>query len=170
MLFRRDGLTLRENARPDRFERFVVSAFCSNENAHSELDDLIDRIAALPNVEIHVAEELIAQEGNRSVGLTAATFESKGSGGSRRPELRHLFLFVGTNPNSNWCEIASKPMGAASWSLAADLFRSKRTCRASSQQGMFARDSTKRVAAAVGEGAAILSTIHAKLAAQATVS
>lgn len=131
---------------------------------------LIDRIAALPNVEIHVGEELVALEGDRSSGLTAATFEDRRSGSRRRLALRHLFLFVGADPNSDWVRDCVETdgrgfvvTGSGSLPLETNL------------PGVFAigdvrAGSTKRVAAAVGEGAAVVSMIHAKLAAQATVS
>lgn len=131
---------------------------------------LIDRIAALPNVEIHVGEELVALEGDRSSGLTAATFEDRRGGSRRRLALRHLFLFVGADPNSDWVRDCVETdgrgfvvTGSGSLPLETNL------------PGVFAigdvrAGSTKRVAAAVGEGAAVVSMIHAKLAAQATVS
>ncbi len=131
---------------------------------------LIDRIAALPNVEIHVGEELAALEGDRSSGLTAATFEDRRSGSRHRLALRHLFLFVGADPNSDWVRDCVETdgrgfvvTGSGSLPLETNL------------PGVFAigdvrAGSTKRVAAAVGEGAAVVSMIHTKLAAQETVS
>lgn len=128
---------------------------------------LIDRIAALPNVEIHVGEELAALEGSRTTGLTAATFQDRRNGGSRRLAVRHLFLFIGADPNSDWVRDCVETddrgfvvTGNASFLLETNI------------PGVFAigdvrAGSTKRVAAAVGEGAAVVSMVHAKLAAQA---
>lgn len=128
---------------------------------------LIDRIAALPNVEIHVGEELVALEGNRTTGLTAATFQDRRNGGSRRLAVRHLFLFIGADPNSDWVRDCVETdhrgfvvTGNASFPLETNM------------PGVFAigdvrAGSTKRVAAAVGEGAAVVSMVHAKLAARA---
>ena len=60
---------------------------------------LIDRIAALPNVEIHVGQEIAALEGD-AAGLAAATFRDIGTGHEQRWSLRHLFIFIGADPNT----------------------------------------------------------------------
>lgn len=131
---------------------------------------LIDRIAALSNVEIHVGEELIALEGDRTTGLAAAMFQNRREGSSRRLEVRHLFLFVGADPNSDWVRDCVETddrgfvvTGKGSHPLETNM------------PGVFAigdvrAGSTKRVAAAVGEGAAVVSMVHAKLATKATVA
>ena len=41
---------------------------------------LIDRIAALPNVELHTGTEVIGLEGDEAVGLTGAVFRERASG------------------------------------------------------------------------------------------
>ncbi|MFZ0692888.1 MAG: FAD-dependent oxidoreductase, partial [Alphaproteobacteria bacterium] len=61
---------------------------------------LIERIGALPNVELHVRKEVVALEGDRANGLTAATFRDRTSGATRTHALRHLFLFIGADPNT----------------------------------------------------------------------
>jgi thioredoxin reductase (NADPH) len=128
---------------------------------------LIDRIAALPNVEIHVGSEVVALEGDRATGLTAATFRDLRDGAQHRCPLRHLFLFIGADPNADWLEGCAQTdakgfviTGAGPLSLE------------TSRSGVFAigdvrAGSTKRVAAAVGEGAAVVAQIHAMIAARA---
>ena len=64
---------------------------------------LIDRIQALPNVELHVGKEIVALEGDRD-GLTAAVFRHRGSGATYTCPLRHLFLFIGADPNAAWLQ------------------------------------------------------------------
>ena len=59
---------------------------------------LIDRIKALPNVELHVGSEVVALDGDRTTGLTAVTFRDRASGNKRTFPLRHLFLFIGADP------------------------------------------------------------------------
>lgn len=125
---------------------------------------LIDRIAALPNVEIHVGSEVVALEGDRATGLTGATFRNRNDGTERHCNLRHLFLFIGADPNTNWLQSCVETdakgfivTGKGSLPLQASL------------SGVFAigdvrAESTKRVAAAVGEGAAVISQIHTLLA------
>jgi thioredoxin reductase (NADPH) len=128
---------------------------------------MIDRIAALPNVEIHVGSEVVALEGDRATGLTAATFRDLRDGAQHRCPLRHLFLFIGADPNADWLEGCAQTdakgfviTGAGPLSLE------------TSRSGVFAigdvrAGSTKRVAAAVGEGAAVVAQIHAMIAARA---
>ena len=125
---------------------------------------LIERIAALPNVTIHVGSEVVGLEGDHASGLTAAIFQDKATGETRRCPLRHLFLFIGADPNAGWVEGCVETddkgfivTGGSSLPLQTSL------------PGVFAigdvrAGSTKRVAAAVGEGAAVVSQIHALLA------
>jgi thioredoxin reductase (NADPH) len=138
---------------------------------------LIDRICALPNVELHVGKEVVALEGDRTEGLTAAVFRNRFSGANHVCPLRHLFLFIGADPNTGWLQnrVAvddkgfvltglARPEGASpGWRTALPL--------ETSFPGMFAigdvrAGSTKRVAAAVGEGAAVVAQIHTALALQ----
>ncbi len=127
---------------------------------------LIDRIEALPNVEVHVGAEIDALEGDHASGLTAAVFRDLRSGERHRRALRHLFLFIGADPNAEWArdcvETDAKGFvvtGKGALPLETNV------------PGVFAigdvrADSTKRVAAAVGEGAAVVAQIHAMLAKQ----
>src|SRR5579863_6111973 len=63
---------------------------------------LIDRIAALPNVELHVGTEVMALGGGPAEGLTAAVFRNRATGVIVTRPLRHLFLFIGADPNTAW--------------------------------------------------------------------
>lgn len=133
---------------------------------------LIDRIAALPNVEIHPQSEICALEGDARSGLSAAIFHHRLSGEMVRRPLRHLFLFIGAEPNTDWLKgcvylddngfvLTGGDVGATSASPSLSL--------ETSMAGVFAigdvrAQSTKRVAAAVGEGAAVVAQIHGALA------
>ena len=64
---------------------------------------LIDRIQALPNVDLHVGKEVVALEGDRD-GLTAAVFRQRATGATYTCPLRHLFLFIGADPNAAWLQ------------------------------------------------------------------
>jgi thioredoxin reductase (NADPH) len=124
---------------------------------------LVDRIAALPNVELHVGAEITELEGDRDNGLSAAVFRRQ-DGSTYRHTLRHVFLFIGADPNADWLqdcvetdENAFVVTGQGKYSLQTSL------------PGVFAigdvrAGSTKRVAAAVGEGAAVVAQIHMMLA------
>lgn len=128
---------------------------------------LVERIAALANVELHIGSEIAGIEGDRSSGLTAAVFRDRSTGQSKRCELRHLFLFIGADPNTAWLNdcVALDSSGFVLTGDAADA----RSALETSRPGVFAvgdvrAGSTKRVAAAVGEGAAVVAQIHAMMA------
>jgi thioredoxin reductase (NADPH) len=138
---------------------------------------LIDRIAALPNVELHVGKEVVGLEGDRTDGLAAAVFRDRSSGTTRTCALRHLFLFIGADPNAAWLQgrAAVDDKGFILTGLACPHGTSAARRAAlpleTSFPGVFAigdvrAGSTKRVAAAVGEGAAVVAQIHTALALQ----
>ena len=117
-----------------------------------------------------------ALEGDAATGLTGAVFRDRATGATHSCSLRHLFLFIGADPNAAWLE---RLRGGGRQRLRGD--RSDCTqARArpagclpleTSQPGVFAigdvrAGSTKRVAAAVGEGAAVVAQIHSVLAAE----
>ena len=137
---------------------------------------LIDRIQALPNVDLHVGKEVVALEGDRD-GLTAAVFRERASGATYTCPLRHLFLFIGADPNAGWLQdrVAVDGKGFVLTGLACPHGASAPGRPAlpleTSFPGVFAigdvrAGSTKRVAAAVGEGAAVVAQIHTALALQ----
>lgn len=124
---------------------------------------LIDRIAALPNVECHVGSEITGLEGDRAGGLTGATFRHK-DGSTTRSDLRHVFLFIGADPNAGWLQ------GCVETDDKGFIVTGRGPLPlGTSRAGVFAigdvrAGSTKRVAAAVGEGAAVVAQIHAAIA------
>jgi thioredoxin reductase (NADPH) len=138
---------------------------------------LIDRIAALPNVELHARTEVTALVGDAGSGLQGASFRDCDSGRSWTVALRHLFLFIGADPNTAWlesCLVArdakgfvrtGEPGGGPSWEACGRTPLALET----SVPGIFAigdvrAGSTKRVAAAVGEGAQVVAALHGVLA------
>jgi thioredoxin reductase (NADPH) len=129
---------------------------------------LIDRIAALPNVDIHVGAEITGLEGDRTSGLTGATFRHRGDGSIQHRALRHIFLFIGADPNADWlrgCARTDEKGFVVTGTGALPL--------ETSVSGIFAigdvrAGSTKRVAAAVGEGAAVVAQIHAMFASRSS--
>ena len=140
---------------------------------------LIDRIAALPNVELHSRTEVVALQGDRAQGLAAAVFRDRRTGAERTCPLRHLFLFIGADPHTAWLQGCVKLDGKGFVVTGAPLVgdpvpnvSASRTALPleTSRARVFAigdvrAGSTKRVAAAVGEGAAVVAQIHAVLAA-----
>ena len=62
---------------------------------------LVDRIAALPNVEVLVQTEVTALEG-RGGALETVRWRNRVSGKETSRPVRHLFLFIGADPNTDW--------------------------------------------------------------------
>ena len=133
---------------------------------------LIDRIAALPNVELHTGTEVIGLEGDETTGLTGAVFRERATGNVHTCPLRHLFLFIGADPNASWLDgcVAVDGKGFVVTGTRCPHSNSRPPLPLeTSQPGVFAigdvrAGSTKRVAAAVGEGAAVVAQIHRVLA------
>jgi thioredoxin reductase (NADPH) len=129
---------------------------------------LVDRIAALPNVEVLVRTEVSALEGKDGV-LEAIRWRRQPSGEETRRPIRHLFLFIGANPNTAWLSQSDVELDARGFvRTGAELGDGRRPLQ-TSRDGVFAigdvrAGSTKRVAAAVGEGAQVVATIHEFLA------
>jgi thioredoxin reductase (NADPH) len=137
---------------------------------------LIDRIQALPNVDLHVGKEIVALEGDRD-GLAAAVFRHRGSGAAYTCPVRHLFLFIGADPNAAWLQdrvaVDSKGFVVTGFACPDRASAAGRPALPleTSFPGVFAigdvrAGSTKRVAAAVGEGAAVVAQVHTALALQ----
>ncbi|MDE1993756.1 MAG: FAD-dependent oxidoreductase [Rhizobiaceae bacterium] len=135
---------------------------------------LIERIAALPNVEIHTGCEVVALEGDRQNGLEAAVIRKQVDGAEHRFPLRHMFLFIGADPNAAWIR-AHADTDDKGFIVTGQPFRGEAANGArpalaleTSLPNIFAigdvrAASTKRVAAAVGEGAAVVAQIHSAL-------
>jgi thioredoxin reductase (NADPH) len=129
---------------------------------------LIDRIAGLPNVEVLTQTEVSALDGQGGI-LEAIRWRQHPSGREIRQPLRHLFLFIGAEPNTEWLSqygVALDDKGFVRTD--ANLGTAGRPLE-TSRPGVFAigdvrSGSVKRVAAAVGEGAQVVAAIHAFLA------
>lgn len=135
---------------------------------------LIERIAALPNVVIHADTEIETLEGDAAIGLRAASFRHRPDSCVTRHELRHLFVFIGAEPNTTWLAdcVATDDRG---FILTGQDFTGEAVACGrpampleTNLPGVFAigdvrASSTKRVAAAVGEGAAVVAQIHQAL-------
>jgi thioredoxin reductase (NADPH) len=136
---------------------------------------LIDRIKALPNVSIHTGVEVVALEGDDSGALCNTTFRGLDSGKFWTFPMRHLFLFIGADPNASWLakRIAVDPKGfvitGRDFAPTDEPINRAPLSLETSIPGVFAigdvrAGSTKRVGAAIGEGAAVVAQIHAALA------
>jgi thioredoxin reductase (NADPH) len=131
---------------------------------------LIDRIASLPNVRVHPGCEIGAL-GEDELGLASVRLKSACKDGADHFDARHLFLFTGANPNTDWLRTCGVALDEHGFVLTGD---NNASCSlATSVEGVYAigdarAGSTKRVAAAVGEGAAVVAQIHQLLAAMPT--
>ena len=130
---------------------------------------LVDRIAGLSNVEVVTQVEVSALEGGDGT-LEAIRWRRGKSGEEVRRPIRHLFLFIGAQPNTDWLSGSGVALDAKGFVLTGGDARGEHRPLETSRRGVFAigdvrSGSVKRVAAAVGEGAQVVATLHAFLAA-----
>ncbi len=138
---------------------------------HSMSRYLIERVRALPNVTLHTGMELLALEG----GACLERVRYRGAGGIEGTmTAQHLFVFIGADPNTSWLGACGVLLDDKGFVLTdADIPGAGPGARPlqTSVEGVFAigdvrSGSTKRVASAVGEGAAVVAQIHRLLAAR----
>jgi thioredoxin reductase (NADPH) len=128
---------------------------------------LVDRIRGLENVTLVPEAEISGLDGSH--GTLEAVRWRLAAGGEIERQIRHLFLFIGAEPNSNWLAGALK-LDAKGFIVTGREAGSTRQLLETSRDGVFAigdvrAGSIKRVAAAVGEGAQVVAMLHAYLAA-----
>lgn len=140
---------------------------------------LIDRIDATPNIELLTHTELTALEGDAN-GLVAVRWRDSGGAEVQQP-LRHVFLFVGAEPETAWLQACGVAMDSAGFVLTGETVPAfgARDIRPSplesSVRGLFAvgdirSGSVKRVGGAIGEGAAVVAQIHSTFARRTRVA
>jgi thioredoxin reductase (NADPH) len=132
---------------------------------------LVDRIESLPNIELVTGAQVTGLEGSDGV-LQAVRWRLAATGQDVRKPMRHLFLFIGAEPNTDWLAGSSIALDAKGFVLTGEDAGSDRHALETSQRGIFAigdvrAKSVKRVAAAVGEGAQVVAALHSYLAARA---
>jgi thioredoxin reductase (NADPH) len=128
---------------------------------------LVERIKAQPNIKVLTQTEITALEGTEGY-LENVRWRNGASGEEATCPIRHLFLFIGADPNTDWlaqCNVALDAKGFVRTGGDCGGHSPLETSRA----GVFAigdvrSGSIKRVAAAVGEGAQVVATVHAYLA------
>jgi thioredoxin reductase (NADPH) len=128
---------------------------------------LVDRISGLRNVEILTQTSITGLEGSGGM-LDAIRWRGQSGEEMHRP-VRHLFLFIGADPNTDWLSGSGVALDPKGFVLTGkDAAGSSRPLE-TRVPGVFAigdvrSGSVKRVAAAVGEGAQVVATLHAFLA------
>ncbi|GGX91522.1 FAD-dependent oxidoreductase [Pseudoduganella dura] len=146
---------------------------------------LIDRIKAAPNIELHAHTEIVRLEGDDD-GLKGVRLRNNRTGEEHDSGVCRVFLFIGADPNTDWLGDCGVDVDAQGF-IRTGHDVTKAQCRANFDQGIYPKDqpqraaletsvpgvfaigdvragSTKRVAAGVGEGAQVVSQIHAFLA------
>jgi thioredoxin reductase (NADPH) len=141
---------------------------------------LIERIEQHPLIDVHVETQLTRLHTNGSGELTAVTFTDSGGQAETQP-IDAVFVCIGGKPHTEWCprehvvtnergyiltgqDLLSNDEFRECWPLERDPLPLE-----TSRVGVFAagdvrQGSTKRVAAAVGEGSMVASLIFSRLA------
>jgi thioredoxin reductase (NADPH) len=137
---------------------------------------LLERIHATPNIDLHTHSEIVALEGDEG-GLSQVLVRNSRSGDERTFDIGRVFLFIGADPNTAWLSDSGIQVDKHGFILTGSNIARTRNGAPSllplqtSVPGVFAigdvrAGSTKRVAAAVGEGAAVVAQVHQFLAAE----
>jgi thioredoxin reductase (NADPH) len=125
---------------------------------------LIDRIASIPNIELCTRTEIVGLNGSRQSGVESVRWRHRDTGREEIHAIRNVFLFLGADPATEWlasCGVALDDKGFVKTGGDFPL--------ETSVPGVFAigdvhAGSTKRVGAAIGEGAAVVAQLHAFIA------
>jgi thioredoxin reductase (NADPH) len=128
---------------------------------------LVDRIRALPNVEVLLRTEICGLEGKEAV-LEKVRWKNRDTGQTESRDVGHVFSFIGADPNTDWLKASGIALDEKGFVITG---KDNNHLLATSRDGVFAVGdvrcgSVKRVAAAVGEGSTVVSALHAWLARQ----
>jgi thioredoxin reductase (NADPH) len=128
---------------------------------------LVDRIKGLANVEVVTGAQISRLEGEGGA-LQAVHWRHGVSGEEVRRPIRHLFLFIGAEPNTDWLSGSGVTLDAKGFVVSGGDTNAGRGALETSRRGVFAigdvrSGSVKRVAASVGEGAQVVAALHAFL-------
>jgi thioredoxin reductase (NADPH) len=128
---------------------------------------LVDRITAQKNIEVLTGTDITALEGHDD-NLEAVRWRNHAGEEITQP-IRHLFLFIGADPNTDWLAQCDVTLDAKGFVRTGAEMGAGRHPLETNRSGVFAigdvrSGSVKRVAAAVGEGAQVVAALHAYLA------
>ena len=129
---------------------------------------LVERIAGLANVEVVTGVE-ISQLTGRDHALESICWRDRRSHAETRRPVRHLFLFIGADPNTDWLAGSGLKLDQRGFILTGPEARAGCLPLETSRPGVFAvgdvrAGSVKRVASAVGDGAQVVAALHTYLA------
>jgi thioredoxin reductase (NADPH) len=138
---------------------------------------LVDRIRAMPNVEVRLRTEVAAATG--AGHLETLTLADRDSGAEEEVSTGWLFVFIGASPRTDWLgdQVARDPKGfvltgqellaspaGKHWPLPRSPYALETSVPGVFAAGDVRLDSMKRVASAVGEGAMSVYLVHRYLA------
>ena len=129
---------------------------------------LVDRIEATPNIEL-MTETVVASVAGET-NLTHIDWRSLQSGALTRQATRHMFIFAGADPATDWLASCGVELNASGFVRTGHGWQGKQPGELqTSVAGVFAigdvrAGSVKRVGGAIGEGAQVSTAIHSFLA------
>jgi thioredoxin reductase (NADPH) len=129
---------------------------------------LVDRITGLRNVEVLTGVEVTGLKGSPPA-LSAVCCRSVSTAAEHVIAGRQLFLFIGADPNTDWLQNSGVTLDDRGFALAGEQVSQGRPALETSRDGVFVvgdvrSGSVKRVAASAGDGAQVVSLLHAHFA------
>jgi thioredoxin reductase (NADPH) len=139
--------------------------------AESMSSYLIERIEAIPNIELMTHTEIVALEGSRT-GLARVRWRDDQTGVETAAPIRNVFLFLGAEPITGWlkdCGVTLDKAGYVETRVASREMQNPPASLETNVAGLFAvgdvrSGSVKRIGAAIGEGAQVVQALHAYFA------
>ena len=147
--------------------------------AESMSQYLIDRIEATDNIEVLTQTEIVGLYGSAEKQLERVRWRHNVTGEQTEKPIRHVFLFIGADPETTWLKDSGVVLDAKNFILTgadvpsgADRSNNRfdrSLALETSVRGVFAigdvrSGSVKRVGAAIGEGAVVVAELHAIMA------
>lgn len=135
---------------------------------------LIDRIDSSPRITLHPYTEITALGGDKH--LEEVTWTNRNTGESETHPIRHVFLMIGAQPNTDWLNgcvglddkgfirTGLQVVGDSDWREPRDPMMLETTMPGIFAVGDVRAGSIKRVASGVGEGSMSISQVHQFLA------
>ncbi|HEX3942479.1 MAG TPA: FAD-dependent oxidoreductase [Rhizomicrobium sp.] len=129
---------------------------------------LVERISAQQNIEVLAETEISGLDG-KDGKLERVRWRHKSSGKESERPIRHVFLFIGADPNTDWLKPSGIALDEKGFIRTGAECGKHHPALQTNRPGVFAigdvrSGSIKRVAAAVGEGAQVVAALHIHLA------